>query len=89
MNPSKKVVALWPCQSIPLWGSCYDSKFMQTQNSELTQTVTKCMYWIFFDLIPHNLILLVVTEESVRTLVCKWVNDAKLLPDLSWEMSVW
>lgn len=23
MNPSKKVVALWPCQSIPLRGPCY------------------------------------------------------------------
>ena len=62
---------------------------MQTQNSELRQTVTIVCIECFYDLIPHNLILLVVTEESVRTLVCKWVNDAKFLPDLSWEMSVW
>ena len=56
---------------------------MQTQNSELRQTVTIVCIECFYDLIPLNLILLVVTEESVRTLVCKWVNDAKFLPDLS------
>ena len=47
MNPSRKVVAMWPYQPIPLRGPCYDSKFMQTQNSELKQKVTKSVYQIF------------------------------------------